>query len=892
MKKEYVLCIDKKGEIADRILPHLSPDYFCVVLSGKKPSLQENVFEKDVLHVSYRQERKSMPLVPQYPYAFIIVVYEGQREIKEGIRELVSDARVLGAHLIVVLEKRNWDEELAQVVVNSYDKGYVFVFGDCFDETGGISEESVSCKLISGARLNRRITLSENGMGVLYPVYTRDAVALLLEKGFSKEGKRGVFYLFPKEGITELAFSRILQKKNPLVGVDFAREVPIKEDPPIHLRGTWLTGEEYPLGERIGFVLFAKTNKGEKEASLLDKKDPVRSPHSSFSVKAFLFAAFLSLFFFTLLPPLVVLGSFYGGKQQFAIGLRTLKNGQLNESEKEIVRSHLLFSVAEKISPVFLVEANVLGQKERSEAFMEELRLSQETSKSLVSSYNIIARFHDVIAGRTASPQKVFFEILKNAKEQLAFFQKAKALEKDSKETFGIPRLLGESAQGEGLIDVFPYLFGFDRKKTYLVLMQNNLKIRPSGGAISAYALIDFENGKMSKPSFGTVYSADNKLKGHVEPPFALKRYAGAVHWYLRDSNFYVDFVSVASRAAFFAKEEMGIYPDGVIAVDGVFIKKLLRITGPVHVNKVGEISENSFFEKLMSKTTETEKEKDEMINEVFSAVIKKTLAKNVPFLRILEAIFASVEEKHILFAHLDEDIQESLTLANVSSSLRDIRREEENKFLDFIAVIDADVGTVSAVTNIKRSFDYGVSVSQNKNWISKLSIFYENKKENQDRGGHYKNYVRVISPFGSQLSAIAIDGKNQQIIVPVVDQQVYEKSGFISQGLEVEKTILSNKNLFGFFIEVPSGSSRAIEIEYVLPFSLTGQSDDFSYNLRVFKQPGTEDDMFRFSLTHPVEYEKQFYLGSENVLSQQNKLSYTTSLSADRDLMLRFIKK
>src|SRR3989338_4365332 len=55
-------------------------------------------------------------------------------------------------------------------------------------------------------------------------------------------------------------------------------------------------------------------------------------------------------------------------------------------------------------------------------------------------------------------------------------------------------------------------------KKTYLVLFQNNLEIRPTGGFIGSYGLLTIEDGHVSDFRIFDVYQADGQLKGHVEP--------------------------------------------------------------------------------------------------------------------------------------------------------------------------------------------------------------------------------------------------------------------------------------------------------------------------------------------------------------------------------------
>lgn len=101
-------------------------------------------------------------------------------------------------------------------------------------------------------------------------------------------------------------------------------------------------------------------------------------------------------------------------------------------------------------------------------------------------------------------------------------------------------------------LSLVPDLVGLYRKQTYLVLLQNNMELRPTGGFIGSFALLTFNKGQLLDFEVRDVYSTDGQLKGHVEPPTELKEHLGEAGWYLRDSNWDPDFPTSAARAAWF----------------------------------------------------------------------------------------------------------------------------------------------------------------------------------------------------------------------------------------------------------------------------------------------------------------------------------------------------
>ena len=91
-------------------------------------------------------------------------------------------------------------------------------------------------------------------------------------------------------------------------------------------------------------------------------------------------------------------------------------------------------------------------------------------------------------------------ELINNAN----FMQFAGKL-KTAKESLITLNQLSESALE--LVNFTGDLVGREGKKTYLVLLQNNTELRPGGGFIGNYAVIEFENGKFQNVSVDDIYN-------------------------------------------------------------------------------------------------------------------------------------------------------------------------------------------------------------------------------------------------------------------------------------------------------------------------------------------------------------------------------------------------
>ena len=121
-------------------------------------------------------------------------------------------------------------------------------------------------------------------------------------------------------------------------------------------------------------------------------------------------------------------------------------------------------------------------------------------------------------------------------------------------------------------------------------------------------------------------------------------------------------------------------------------------------------------------------------------------------------------------------------------------------------------------------------------------------------KNGFYKNYLRVITPLGSILEAIRIDGKKQEIVGPIKDPIVYEKKNFVPPtGLEVNREDQNGKTIYGLLINTDAEALKTVEVDYKLSQKLDLKKSSFSYSLKIFKQPGIDNMPYSFSLNLPT---------------------------------------
>ena len=379
------------------------------------------------------------------------------------------------------------------------------------------------------------------------------------------------------------------------------------------------------------------------------------------------------------------------------------------------------------------------------------------------------------------------------------------------------------TSEGVKIVDRLPEILGSSDPKTYLVLFQNNMELRPTGGFIGSFGLLTFEGGRMSDFTLSDVYSADGQLKGHIEPPAPIKNYLGEANWFLRDSNWDPDFPTSARRAEWFLDKEIDRQVDGTISLDLSPVKSLLNHTGPIHLADYDlDITPDNLYEKTQEEVHEdvfagTHKKAS------FMTALSRNLVTEVSNLasgkkaQVLKEFYKNLEERHIQIYLHDEMVQSPVSSLGWSGEVATPSCGVGCQ-ADLVGVIEANVGVNKANYFIKRSHSLKVDILPDR--IEKeLTLEIENSA-NQSLGlsGLYKAYIRVLVPQKSEV---------------VGDYEIIESKG---------------RKEIGFLTEVLGGETKRIVVSWSTPKEVGD-----SYGLYFRKQAGTgESDPLNVSIVAP----------------------------------------
>jgi hypothetical protein len=357
----------------------------------------------------------------------------------------------------------------------------------------------------------------------------------------------------------------------------------------------------------------------------------------------------------------------------------------------------------------------------------------------------------------------------------------------------------------------------------------------------------------------------------------------------MRDSNFDVDFVKSAQKVAYLYQLETGHRADGVVAIDFSYVQSLVQLLSPIYVWQYNQTvtGKNVFYLTEYHADKHSfygSTQKQDFLRSLYDSMQVRLLAHKVTYLLgILQNTLQAIQQKHVLFALMDTTLQAKLTPMNISSALYDPRIDQPGTVNDFFGINEANIGVNKSNYFLTRKIAQTAAITKDGKINEKVTLTYHNASpKEQWPTGRYIPYIRLLLPYDTTLTSIIIDGKKQHIVPAITDFRTYEAPGFTPpDGLEVDRSEEAGKTIYGFRTLVSYHTTEVVEVTYSLAKKVDMHATKLAYNLFVFKQPGTVNDSYKFSLTYPPLYKAAS--SNAQIQKQSNTLSLISSLLTDK---------
>lgn len=437
-----------------------------------------------------------------------------------------------------------------------------------------------------------------------------------------------------------------------------------------------------------------------------------------------------------------------------------------------------------------------------------------------------------------------------------------------------LPTLKKNILLAKGVAGILPELIGLNDRTKYLVLFQNNMELRATGGFIGSYGLISFEKGKLYDFQVYDVYTADGALKGHVEPPDPIKNVLGEAKWYLRDSNFDPDFPTTARRAEWFLKKSMNQDVAGTIAINLETLRRLLEILGPLELADYQEtinaqnLAERAQFHAEVNFFPGSTAKK-EFLSSVGDALFAKLKsADSKLLLNTASALLVSLETSDTQLSTTSQSTERVLQTLGWSGAIENKPCPTSPCYDDYLYSVDSNFGVNKANFYVSKEMDLVVTPDKDGFPVSVLNTTWTNSAtSNAWPAGPYKNYTRLYLPPSSSILSVQIG----DALLSSSDYTISQEHG---------RLVLS------YLITVPTNTKATSTVTYTNNTSL--KSGSF-YSLYLQRQSGVRpEDKITITYNLPL-YLKPTKLSPEPASLEPQKLKFDFFTDADHRLSIQF---
>lgn len=569
-------------------------------------------------------------------------------------------------------------------------------------------------------------------------------------------------------------------------------------------------------------------------------------------------------------------------KGEFEDSLKTI-----NQAEGGVMEAQSIFDSLQPVGRMGIFE----DLFEIADQLSNLANLSVSSARSTTLGMQALYQGLKAVTGELAEPPQDYFNVaqveLAAADESLA---RAQALIQDQQFILSVPAVVKPQLtslesklsdyhdlvrKGRASSLLLPEIIALEGTKNYLVLLQNNMELRPAGGFIGSFAQVAFAGGKLKKLEVGDVYAIDGNLKVHVEPPKEIKEDLGQKDWFLRDSNWEPDFPTSARQAAWFYTKETGERVAGVVALDISAVENLLNVVGALDLLDYNEkVTAENLFEKAVSHAEQGFFPGSQAKKTFLTAVTHQLLNKmfflpqqNWP--GIVQALGQALEGKHMSIYLDDPKLFSYLVSHNWTGALPRAADDEVGSFSDFLAPVEANLGANKANYYLERRYSLETVIGREGEIRHRLKINYLNRSPSDTfPAGKYKNRMRLYLPFGSKLTR-ALWGEIN-ITKDVLNFVDYGRSGY------------------SILVELAPKETKTLILDYDIPGKLPFKDGKTTYRLDIVKQAGTLKDPLEWTISYPINY--QVVSGKSAQISPQEQ-TIQTDLSKDRSFEVTFTR-
>ncbi len=368
--------------------------------------------------------------------------------------------------------------------------------------------------------------------------------------------------------------------------------------------------------------------------------------------------------------------------------------------------------------------------------------------------------------------------------------------------------------------------------KRYMIIMQNDKEIRPTGGFMTNYATFKITNGLLDSDfTSKDMYSVDLTLQiidyyyTFPSAPTPYTRLLKVEHWFARDMNYSPDLPTSMTDFMKFYNLAGTINPYEIKQVDGIFmidtyvIQELLEVTGPVTVNGVTYTKDNVVLEleKIASLALAEQTNRKKVLGDLMQAMLLNVFQSDSDIWpKLIEKGADLAKRKHVSLYLFDTEAQALVDSYGIGGRIQD------KVVGDYLMVVSTNLGGDKTNWFTHKEITHTLA-KEGARWADTVNIKYTYTQPDGDYASfvkRFRDWVRVYAPAGSELISVA--------------------------GSEDESLNLSDqerdKVWFSGYIELGPGEVKEMTFKYYLPENTVLGN---TYNLTIQKQAGIDKENY-----------------------------------------------
>ncbi|MEI7741966.1 MAG: DUF4012 domain-containing protein [bacterium] len=405
-------------------------------------------------------------------------------------------------------------------------------------------------------------------------------------------------------------------------------------------------------------------------------------------------------------------------------------------------------------------------------------------------------------------------------------------------------------------------MLGATAPKRYLLLFQNSEELRPTGGFIGSFALLDVKQGAITNleiPGDGS-YNLQGRQTKRVLAPEPLR--VLSPQWQFQDSNWFFDFRDSARKAAEFYARAGGPSVDGVISINSRLMEDLLAITGPMEIPGTKEIVDSENFTETAQRLAQFDYDKAENKPKAFIAKLAPEILKNITngdsdkFMALSKLFSTSLHDKELQVWSANEETATVLHDFGWDGAVLDYD-------YDYLALVNTNIAGGKTDGVITETITDTTTINEDGRITKNVEVrrTHNGVKGNKLTGDTNTTYHRLYVPKGSKLISV----------VGSVPTPIHKFGSDETLGDDEDLMTPSEKyDFFDAWSELKPGKSITLRFAYELPPQPNGRLAAFSTIYDV--QSGTSRTV-NHTITYPPSWKLLWH--DDNLKASDKTLSF-----------------